>query len=811
MNGVEGIEYGNDPTGIESFIVVPTKSRETALLAALADFARAARDASDKDPNVRGLNFGLTSILRLPVGYANSTAPTTTSTVPSEPAVTPPGIEASERPGNAPKPSMEVLFSGLNSATVLTLNLTREQITRARGSVGLRLPTGYTNGATAPPESTFSAINVMNYYQTMPAGLYSNVWGIFIGITNYQEAAYNNLANAGRDAQELSQAFVDTCGLREPILLLDGNASHSGLEDAFRKIGERDGPGDLFVFHFSGHGYGVAEKETGYMLLHDAPLPQGFDSGRGVIEMNLLQRMAESAGIEAKHQLYLLDCCYSGMAMASRTRSRGFDPAVTSARESNIRDMLAMRAVYVISAGRRGQPVLDGPAGADGGHGLLSGFVLEALREPARFNLGKEVLEGVELVSTRQLFAEADQRIRSQAREVWQTELRKVEQSRSRGTSTRRPACRDAGSSPLDRLSTASDLAKLTQGPQDGRFETEAWVYLPLRKAGAAGAPGHEAVVQEGNAWCDTVSRQYTSDYARRLEKVFSVLGKGQPPRSSRSGLVEVEAELLRRPRIDDATQNEIVPLTYIDRYYPQARTNEQLRLDLQALELERWRSRNRGTQWEPLRHRGDALSSHYELRMQVVNRGSNPVYYYLIQLDQAGVLQWLAPANNSWHDEEYGEKRGRFTHGPMQLTASNSSLFLPPNLRVGGSTVTQGWPIDDNLDLQFYLVVTGARWTELESVLNEASSMAWELFEGDHKREKRMIETRLPEVFPGVRAVRPVTHKIAPTPSDTRQSPNSGPPLVYRTEQGLLMLSWTTDVRSASELVPQLELSSTR
>lgn len=125
--GEEGMKFDNDPSGTESFVVIASKTKPEGLPKALAQFARAAREEAAKPATAtRSVDLGLPSILRLPSGYAKaqSANPQPAPVAPPTTGSAPPPAQA----GETPKPPMEVLFSGLNSATVLKLNLSRVRV-----------------------------------------------------------------------------------------------------------------------------------------------------------------------------------------------------------------------------------------------------------------------------------------------------------------------------------------------------------------------------------------------------------------------------------------------------------------------------------------------------------------------------------------------------------------------------------------------------------------------------------------------------------------------------------------------------------
>lgn len=116
----EGLTYGNDSTGTESFVVIASKTKQESLAGAMAAFAKAARDQVAKAATpvttaaapaaTRDALLGFHDIVRLPAGFATTTNTPVTATAAAVSAV-------------APAPTTETFFTGLNSATVLTVNL----------------------------------------------------------------------------------------------------------------------------------------------------------------------------------------------------------------------------------------------------------------------------------------------------------------------------------------------------------------------------------------------------------------------------------------------------------------------------------------------------------------------------------------------------------------------------------------------------------------------------------------------------------------------------------------------------------------
>src|SRR5690606_38313562 len=131
---------------------------------------------------------------------------------------------------------------------------------------------------------------------------YRKIHGLFIGVSDY--ANIGDLKTAADDAIVLAETMRDRIGLENPIVLTNESATVENLQRALNSIGERAEPGDLFVFHFSGHGIGLIEnynnEAKGFMLMHDAVYNQStLNSGTrtGMVDMWIIDKMMDDAGI----------------------------------------------------------------------------------------------------------------------------------------------------------------------------------------------------------------------------------------------------------------------------------------------------------------------------------------------------------------------------------------------------------------------------------------------------------------------------------------------------------------------------------
>lgn len=694
---------------------------------------------------------------------------------------------------------------------------------------GLRLPQGFARSSDTPAEPVWQIVAENGYDDpAILPGPYRNIWGLFIGVTKYERPEYNGLKNPGHDARDLSRTLQEVSGLREPVVLVDEKATLEGVREALSALGKKIGPGDLFIFAFSGHGVGLENKvsgqKTGRMLLHEAPafaqLVQG-KNGSGVVDMVLLSRLIEDAGIKAKHQLHLLDCCYSGMGAVARARNIG-----AAERESQFEEMMRKKAIYVITAGGSDQPVLDGFTVDGHGNGLLTEFLIKALRNPGQFNLRTLTHRGVSYLPLRELFDAGEFVVPGNAKNIFETVVKAQAQAEknSRSLATRNPA------QPVLSPEVVEVIKKKAQRPQDDRKEGEGRVFLPLltTKAGDAGpskpsgpnplaasnsvptaptvpvppAPGvepapvaSEVVLATGLAaasyepWADQVGEKFKAkEYATALKRLFKLLAEGAP-KTSRTEIA-FSADFFSRPKVSEEELNRAM-----------ARDNlANLSMEEKWIRLEKWRKTVPGADWQMLPRRGAVISENFEYRFEMANTGTEPIRYYLIAIDQAGIVQWMAPQNESWNDTKEGTS---ITFGKSPLIGGDA-LNLPPVEMFGKEILTKGWPVEGELNQQFILVASPGEWLDLKTALHDASALAYRLY--SQPEAQRAVGAGLPSS--GSRAVGRVTTylKDQPKPAATPAAIPTEVPVITRVDGNLVVVTWDVRVIPSEQLKAEVD-----
>ncbi len=270
-----------------------------------------------------------------------------------------------------------VLFHDIHARTVQALPLVLDQLTaegwRFASWKGGQFVVSNDKPAAPPPTA---------------GELYRDSHALVIGINQY--AAWPKLSHAVRDAQAVRESLVSRFGFKADnvTLLTDGEATRANI---LRALNERFGDAKrvkrddrVFVF-FAGHGSTrklPSGREVGYIVPVDAGLN---DLQADAIAMPQLQEVAEA--ITAKHALFIIDACYSGL---------GLTRAGSAAADSNFARTNARRiGRQMMTAGGADQQVADdGP----GGHSVFTWTLLQALNGKADLN-GDGLITATELAA----------------------------------------------------------------------------------------------------------------------------------------------------------------------------------------------------------------------------------------------------------------------------------------------------------------------------------------------------------------------------------------------------------------------------
>ena len=199
---------------------------------------------------------------------------------------------------------------------------------------------------------------------------YRESWAVIVGINDYQN--WPKLRYCVNDADSVEQMLLNQYGFKKGniIKLLNKEATRErivwALGDQLADPNKVKKDDRVFVF-FAGHGATrklPSGKELGYIVPVDA---EAEASQAKAISMAQLQEFCEL--IPAKHLYFVVDSCYSGLAL---TRSGG------ASRSANYLEEITKRmARQILTAGGADQQVADnGP----GGHSIFTWTLLQGLQ-----------------------------------------------------------------------------------------------------------------------------------------------------------------------------------------------------------------------------------------------------------------------------------------------------------------------------------------------------------------------------------------------------------------------------------------------
>lgn len=201
---------------------------------------------------------------------------------------------------------------------------------------------------------------------------YGESWAVVVGIDDY--AKWPKLHYAVRDAEAVSKILVEKLGFpaQRVFTLENAAATRAAILAVFEdKLGhgvvKRDDR--VFVF-FAGHGATrqlTSGRNLGYVIPADSdPLHVSSDA----VPMTEIQNLAES--LEAKHVLFVMDACYSGLGLTRGERSGQF-------LSENARRI----GRQMLTAGGAEQMVADG---GPNGHSVFTWTLLQGLAGKADLN-----------------------------------------------------------------------------------------------------------------------------------------------------------------------------------------------------------------------------------------------------------------------------------------------------------------------------------------------------------------------------------------------------------------------------------------
>jgi len=228
-------------------------------------------------------------------------------------------------------------------------------------------------------------IRSQNIGNSLPEIVYRTGWALVIGINKYPYLFPEyQLKYAVADADVVASLLESKFGFDKSnvILLEDEQATREGIIYAIQKLSDSKyvSKEDCVLVYFSGHGQTVALPESrgggdmGFLIPYDAQVnlsqePNPAQYYLSCIGMDdLMNKVANF--IPAKHVIFILDTCFSGLALEESPRGLG------ERIPDYLKPDMSLSVTQIITAGRKGEISVERQ---ELGHGVFTYELLQGL------------------------------------------------------------------------------------------------------------------------------------------------------------------------------------------------------------------------------------------------------------------------------------------------------------------------------------------------------------------------------------------------------------------------------------------------
>ena len=198
---------------------------------------------------------------------------------------------------------------------------------------------------------------------------YDKSYAIVIGVDKYSTKKFNPLPFTVEDAKAFG-TFLQREGFSVTFLTTGEETTRTRIVTEIQKLARLLKPDDRVVIYYSGHGYSqrIGDEDFGYIIPSD-----GSDESATYISMEELRALSRMLGT-AKHQLFILDACFSGLI--------GMKESTVSAEKvpyPNYLQVVTRNAArqYLTAGGSEQRARAVGPRG----HSYFTAYLLEGLLE----------------------------------------------------------------------------------------------------------------------------------------------------------------------------------------------------------------------------------------------------------------------------------------------------------------------------------------------------------------------------------------------------------------------------------------------
>lgn len=217
--------------------------------------------------------------------------------------------------------------------------------------------------------------------------IYENSYALIIGLDRYEDPSIIPLDYAVADAEAISEV-IQKFGFPEDhiTVLKNEQATRENILRAFSEISAKTERDDRILLYWAGHGETeeVVDGDIGYLLPYDTEYENMFFTAISMENMRQLSRRPE-----AKHQMFLIDACYGGLAATTRSAGGREDFA-----RQRLIEKTQTQAIQIITAGGKGEQVVESP---NWGHSAFTKAFLEGMEELKADRNRDGLINGTEL------------------------------------------------------------------------------------------------------------------------------------------------------------------------------------------------------------------------------------------------------------------------------------------------------------------------------------------------------------------------------------------------------------------------------
>ncbi|MCK4346429.1 MAG: caspase family protein [Bacteroidales bacterium] len=141
----------------------------------------------------------------------------------------------------------------------------------------------------------------------------SKYYGLFIGVNNYEDAAFPPLDNPIQDAQKLFDVLTTKYIFNKENVQFIKDAKREDIINSLDELAKKVTSEDNLLIFYAGHGWWDKDANIGYWLPSDARQNSKADWFRNSTLVDYLKE------VKSKHTLLIADACFGGAIFKTRT------------------------------------------------------------------------------------------------------------------------------------------------------------------------------------------------------------------------------------------------------------------------------------------------------------------------------------------------------------------------------------------------------------------------------------------------------------------------------------------------------------